>query len=303
MFVYLENIGTPTAPAFAPRTGAANPFAALSSPLSPAGADLADLNGDGDVDLIITTIDPATFGAGLRYAENTGTASAPAFVLAPAGTGPLPTVNGLALLGPSLADLDGDGDLDLVLAQADVDSEIAAGPVRVFQNVGSAVAAVFVERTGAPLFGALVPLPSRPALGDFDGDGDVDAFSPVATLATFDGEEELSGGRVRFFLNNGDARVDAQPVAAPRADLALGQPYPNPFTGAAEFRLALGQAQQVKAEAYDALGRRVAVLHDGALAAGTDHVIRFDAASLPAGLYVVRVQSAEGTAVRRVTKL
>ena len=303
-FDYFENVGSATAPSFARRTGSASPFTALSNASNPIVADLADLDGDGDVDLVFSTIDPGSFAGALRYAENTGTATAPAFTLLPSGTGSLPATDELALLGPSLADLDGDGDLDLVLAQANVDSETGSGPVRVFQNEGTATAPVFVERTGAPsLFGGPAPLPSRVALGDFDGDGDEDAFSAAGTTILFDGEEGLSGSAIRLFLNNGDARVDAQPGAAPRAGLALGQAYPNPFTGAAEFRLALGQAQQVKAEAYDALGRRVAVLHDGALAAGTDHVIRFDAASLPAGLYVVRVQSAEGTAVRRVTKL
>ena len=303
-FDYFENVGSAAAPSFVRRTGSASPFANLSNAASPIVADLADLDGDGDFDLVFSTINPNTFAGALRYAENTGTATAPTFTLLPSGTGPLPVTDGLALLGPSLADLDGDGDLDLVLAQASVASETGSGPVRVFQNEGTATAPIFVERTGAPgLFGGPVPLPSRVALGDFDGDGDVDAFSATGTTWVIDGEEGLSGSAIRLFLNNGDARVDAAEPVVAQTGLVLGAPYPNPLTGSAEFTLALGAAQHVRAEVFDALGRRVAVLHDGALAAGADHALRFDAAGLPAGLYVVRVQSAGASAVRRVTKL
>ena len=304
LLVYAENVGTAQAPAFELREGPQSALDGLLPGLSPTGTDFADLDGDGDLDLVIATLDPDTFAAGLRYAENVGTAEVPDFALAPAGTGPLPAVDGFALVGPTLADLDGDGDLDLVLAQANVNSEVGLGPVRVFQNVGTATAASFAERTGsALLFGGEVPLPSRVALGDFDGDGDADAFSGAGTLLPFDGEDFLTGSEVRFFLNNGDTRVAAEPGAGPRAGLALGAVYPNPFTGAAQLRLALGDAQHVDAEVFDALGRRVAVLHDGVLPAGADHVLRFDGSGLPAGLYVIRVQSAEGSAVRRVTKL
>jgi flagellar hook assembly protein FlgD len=58
-------------------------------------------------------------------------------------------------------------------------------------------------------------------------------------------------------------------------------------------------------EAYDALGRRVAVLHDGLLAAG-DHELRWtgrdeSGAVLPSGVYLVRARQGEHTATRRLT--
>ena len=74
---------------------------------------------------------------------------------------------------------------------------------------------------------------------------------------------------------------------------------PNPVRGALRVGVALGAATDARVEAFDALGRRVGVLHDGPLAAGT-HAMSLEA-RLPAGVYVVRLTAAGGTASRRVT--
>lgn len=76
---------------------------------------------------------------------------------------------------------------------------------------------------------------------------------------------------------------------------------PNPTTGTSSFDLAVGQAETVRVEAYDALGRRVAVLHDAPLAAGQTRRLSLDAVALPAGVYVVRVTGESFTTSRRVT--
>jgi hypothetical protein len=84
---------------------------------------------------------------------------------------------------------------------------------------------------------------------------------------------------------------------------ALSEASPNPFASSARLTLDVPEAQRVTVAAYDALGRRVAVLHDGALEAGP-HVLTFDGSSLPAGVYVVRATGERGvSAVRRVSVL
>jgi hypothetical protein len=80
---------------------------------------------------------------------------------------------------------------------------------------------------------------------------------------------------------------------------ALSEVYPNPSRGRASLTLELAAAQAVRIEVYDALGRRVAVVHDGALEAGA-HALTLDGAHLPAGLYVVRATGEGFTATRRV---
>lgn len=49
----------------------------------------------------------------------------------------------------------------------------------------------------------------------------------------------------------------------------------------------LPAAAEVSVTAYDALGRRVAVLHVGPLTAGR-HVLPLDGAGLPVGVYLLR---------------
>jgi hypothetical protein len=81
----------------------------------------------------------------------------------------------------------------------------------------------------------------------------------------------------------------------------LTPPAPNPTTGRAAFRLRLDATEAVTVHISDALGRRVAVLHDGPLAGGVDHTFGIDGAGLPAGVYVVRVAGETVRESRRVT--
>jgi hypothetical protein len=94
----------------------------------------------------------------------------------------------------------------------------------------------------------------------------------------------------------------ATSTTAPAA-LALGPARPNPFSDATEFELSLPEDTDVRVEAFDALGRRVATLAAGALAAGR-HVLALDGAGLAPGLYVVRaVVGGDRTLTQRVTLL
>ena len=90
-----------------------------------------------------------------------------------------------------------------------------------------------------------------------------------------------------------DRAVDAgpSPEAAPLA-VAV---YPNPTAGPATLRLTTAGTVDVRVEVYDALGRRVAVVHDGPAAAGT---FPLDVARLAPGVYTARAV-AEGRVAHR----
>ncbi len=72
--------------------------------------------------------------------------------------------------------------------------------------------------------------------------------------------------------------------------------FPNPFTATATIRFALPEASEVRLAVYDALGREVTVLVDGALEAGA-HAAAFDGRALPSGAYTWRLEA--GGAVER----
>src|SRR5690606_33319247 len=94
--------------------------------------------------------------------------------------------------------------------------------------------------------------------------------------------------RVRKTKDEGDLFAEAGAAAGLAGTHALSAPSPNPTTGRSEVALAVAEAQAVTVAVYDALGRQVALLHEGPLAAGTEHRLAFDGSGLTAGVYVVR---------------
>ena len=100
---YIENTGTSTAPVFVQRIGSANPFAGIDVGRYSAPT-FVDTDGDGDLDLVVG------YGTGSPlYLENTGTSTAPVFVVRTGSANPF---DGIGSSGMSaLADIDGDGTL------------------------------------------------------------------------------------------------------------------------------------------------------------------------------------------------
>ncbi len=94
--------------------------------------------------------------------------------------------------------------------------------------------------------------------------------------------------------------VSSEDEAVLPAIAALSAAHPNPFRSTATVTLAVPHAGPVEVALFDVLGRRVMVLHDGPLAAGS-HALTVDGAGLPSGVYVVRASGAGFTASRRVT--
>ena len=125
---------------------------------SNAAPALADLDGDGDFDLII-----GSNSGDIVFYENTGTADSPTFTQRTGAANPFDGVNVGSRSAPAFGDVDGDDDLDLVVGAQD-------GTIYYYENTGSNT---FTARTGAanPFNGINVGSLSMPTLVDLYGDG------------------------------------------------------------------------------------------------------------------------------------
>lgn len=103
----------------------------------------------------------------------------------------------------------------------------------------------------------------------------------------------------RVFVFQDPLRV-ANEDRASNSGLRLESAAPNPFRSETTIRFALDAPSPVRLAVYDALGREVAILVDGEVAAGS-HAQRFDGSALPNGVYLFRLdamgQQAVGTMV------
>ena len=93
--------------------------------------------------------------------------------------------------------------------------------------------------------------------------------------------------------SSGAAATSAPPLrsasaeAARAAEPGLSPPHPNPTRSGATVELVTESGGRARVEVFDALGRRVAVVHDGPVEPGS---VTLDVATggLPAGVYVLR---------------
>ena len=228
-----ENVGPTSVPDFGPRGGFISPVAAVDSSGNGAPA-FADIDGDGDEDLILGSTD-----GGLVFYENVGDAGKPLFerkdlldgltvgedsTPAPGGRGrrcarpggrkfrwharllPQRGLHGLREgrgRGRPFAGIDVGENSAPHFADLDDDGlpDLVVGAydgrLSYFRNAGSLGAPAFVNTTANPFANVSVGYYSAPALADVDGDDDLDLFV---------GER---GGALIYYENTGSA-------AAPR---------------------------------------------------------------------------------------
>lgn len=103
------------------------------------------------------------------------------------------------------------------------------------------------------------------------------------------------------FSISGTTAVHDAPVAAP-STFALAQNYPNPFNPSTTISFALSTAGRVSLKVYNLLGQQVVTLVDGVQSAGT-HLVTFNAAGLPSGIYFSRLEQGGQVMTRRMILL
>jgi len=283
----------------------------------------ADLDGDGDVDLLVRSIEPGLFGP-----EGPGQPPPDAvYVLRNDGSGGFGDIRpypiGSRPADIVAADLEGDGDLDLAATNVYSDQisfllnrgdgtfvtsdpysvghepdPLCAGDFDWDGHVDLAVAhrgdvnvwllrgfgdGTFVKEGTYPLTGS----PGTMLTDDFNGDGRLD-------LAVAD----VSGSNLIMLLN----RMSGEPTAVRQEDrdpsvpelLTLHPNYPNPFNSSTTVRYDLPFADMVRLCIYDLMGQRVRELVDGPQQAGRHQVVwdgRDDGRRETAnGIYICRLE-------------
>jgi hypothetical protein len=229
---------------------------------TPASIAMGDIDGDGDLDLL--TANYGSSNVSVCFNKGNGDfINYTANVNVPVGSG---------AYNIALADVDADGDLDFLTSNAGYGTD--GNTVSVRLNGGDATG----SNTGTFSNGSVVAVGDYPrslAVGDLDGDGDLDFATPSASMAQ--ASVRLNGGTV--FLASTSAQAPAT--------FSL---YPNPASRAVQLAgLPAGQAIQL----IDALGRTVVT----ATADATGKARLSWPAEVASGVYIVRA----GTQARRLT--
>jgi len=173
---YFENRGIASKPNFVKQTSSLNSvlWGKYNSPV------FADLDKDGDKDAFITSMDDNK----VYYYENIAPITGKRIINA----GSLNNIGVDMFSSPDLVDIDQDGDVDMFVGEGN-------GTINYYKNVSTIDALIFEEQLDSanPFNGIDVGESSHPALGDVDGDGDLDAFI---------GEQD---GTIKFYENTGTA--------------------------------------------------------------------------------------------------
>ena len=83
----------------------------------------------------------------------------------------------------------------------------------------------------------------------------------------------------------------------------LEDAFPNPFDQTTTLRFSVETAERVTLTLYDALGREVRTLFEGTPPAGVTQSVVMDGASLPSGVYTVRLEGTSFAGSTRVVLL
>lgn len=225
-----------------------------------------DWNGDGRRDLVVGAYDGR-----IHLYLNSGEDLAPDFVFesfAQDEGADLAVPTGRA--SPLLADWDGDAVMDLV-------SGNEAGQLLFYRNVGTSAAPAFSGHELLTSQGAVIDLfdnaHTHPCRCDWTGDG-----LPDLVVGATDGLVHL------FQDDTGTAAG-----AAPPPPVRLLPPWPNPANPAVTIAFQLDAPCRARLAVFDAAGRRVALIADGAFPAGRHTITwrgRDDAGrAVPSGVY------------------
>ncbi len=137
-------------------------------------------------------------------------------------------------------------------------------------------------------------------LGDLDGDG----VTELAVGASLDDDGGSHRGAAWILFLDGEATTNSGGEVPVSSAFTLDSTYPNPFTEAMTVGYSLAESGHVGVAVYDMMGRRIAVLVDLELPAGSHtvqwHALNDHSVPIASGVYLVRLQSGDHMASQKI---
>ncbi|MEQ9265882.1 MAG: T9SS type A sorting domain-containing protein, partial [Balneolaceae bacterium] len=163
-------------------------------------------------------------------------------------------------------------------------------------NSPSTTPAITLAEIGPTPTGSGVFLRTKPAIGDFNGDG----FYDIVVEKQFDGRDGAVSSRLLVFSPNSGIEVSNEEEISNPMSYRLSQNYPNPFNPSTNIEFQLPDRSMVSLVVYDLLGREVASILNNELYSGGSHTVSFDASRLASGMYIYRLEAGAFSQTRKM---
>ncbi|NNF58982.1 MAG: choice-of-anchor B family protein [Rhodothermaceae bacterium] len=137
-------------------------------------------------------------------------------------------------------------------------------------------------------------------------EGDAAGFEGAWSSYPFFGEDKVVvSDRTRglFVVQGPNGTLTANEPTGPVGAFVLDVPAPNPFRSQTRLTLTAEATQYVRVVLYDALGRQLGVLHEGAVSAQDRLILDVDGRALAPGVYLVRVEGEQRVASQRLVRV
>lgn len=163
-------------------------------------------------------------------------------------------------------------------------------------NSPSTTPAFTLAEIGPTPAGSGVFLRTKPATGDFNGDG----FYDIVVEKQFDGRDGAVSSRLLVFSPNSGIEVSNEEEISNPMSYRLSQNYPNPFNPSTNIEFQLPDRSLVSLVVYDLLGREVVSILNNELYSGGSHTVSFDASRLASGMYIYRLEAGAFSQTRKM---
>jgi len=126
----------------------------------------------------------------------------------------------------------------------------------------------------------------------------------IAAARDMTNSSAIPGPGIAFYerMKGTSLSVEGGEMVGTTQKFELMPSYPNPFNPSISIPFRLNQAAHIRLEAFDMLGRRVAVLVKEWRPVGI-HTVQFNAAGLASGPYLIRMETGEFVAAQQIVLL